>query len=89
MNSHVQYLLGVPLNTGGLIQDFRHMDQYAFLQYLIFFNSETCVLPHWSWGTPEIHLEVVILGLKFWVFLAHAYPKDTHVLYLISYHYQL
>ena len=40
--------------TGGLIQDFRHMEQSAFHQYLIFFNSETCVLPHWSWGTPEM-----------------------------------
>ena len=65
------------------------MDQSAFHQYLIFFNSETCVLPHWSWGTPEIQLEVVILGLKIWVFLTHVYPKDTHVHYLISFNYQL
>ena len=50
--------------TGGLIQDFRHMDQSAFHQYLIFFKSETCVLPHLSRGTPEIHLEELVTNIK-------------------------
>ena len=47
------------IGTGGLGHDVQKYDSYAFLQFLIFLDSETCGLPDFEWRTPDLYLEKV------------------------------